>query len=151
MPKLVFDAVAALAFGIAAWISWWFVYMLGFAATGAEAVLVAVMGVPIAACVSLVLGFSRGAEASVPAMCLGWAVSTLMTPAVVTLANPANNSSAGRIASTLLLAGVILMGGLGIAAGKIYSRGRNRKLVAALSVATAAMTGGIAAALILWK
>lgn len=149
MQKALLDGVIALLYGFAAWIAWWFVVMLGFGAVGSEAVAVYLIGVPIAAGFGLVLGKQRGPDASIAAICVGWALSTLITPAMPSLLNPA--PAADKPGAVLILASVLGIGILGAISGLRFSGDRNRRRLIPLAVATIAVTVSLAAVTIIWK
>lgn len=150
MPKALLDGVFAFTYGIAAWLAWWFVYMLGFGAVGPATVAVYVIGVPIASCFSLVLGTWRGAEASIPALCIGWALSLVITPATLGLANPANTTAADKLVPILILVSVLGIGVFGAITGVLYSRDRNRRRLIPLAVVTGILTGAMMLARLQW-
>lgn len=151
MRKALLDGVVALLYGLAAWFAWWFVYMLGFGAVGNEAVAVFLIGIPISAFAGLGLGAMRGPDANIPAICVGWTLSLVATPATMILMNPANTTASDRLGPILILASVLVVGAVGAITGVRYSRDKNRRRLMPLAMATIVITGLLALVLVIWK
>lgn len=148
--KSLIDGVFAFCCGLIACLVWWAVFMFAFGAVGATAAAVYVIGIPIAACASFLLGTSRGPNADIPAICVGWVLSLAITPATAILVNPVDNNLASKLGAALILASVSGIGIFGVAAGIHHSRATAPKWVVSLSIVAAVVTGLLLFGIMRW-